>query len=226
MVKININPGIERNIPQYLIFGMMLLIVLLAGCSNFLGSSYTREEIRATAFVIVAGRQTQDSEAQLGPTATGVIVIGRQTQDSEAQSLPTATRLPRQPTPRTTLTPGPQDCLPEEFSVWVDVTTADVETMEAELEILQSDDFTLDEINEIRTRVLEQESTLLTVDYPGCAARAQRRLREVYGLFALVLQAIIEEDAALIEIKNDAFIGEFLEFKRAFESVISRQGNQ
>ena len=167
----NNNPGKERNVRQYLLLGGLLVIVLLVGFSNLFGSTLTREEIRATAFVIVANRLTQDAEVRLPPTAT-------------------ITLNPSQPA----RTPEPRDCPPEKFSSWKDITIADIEILETEFEVIKSGNFTADELIDIQARALAQENTLPTTDYPSCVKWVQQRLRSVYSQFALTVQAVIDDD--------------------------------
>lgn len=205
MTQENNKPGMGRNVIQYLLIGAILVIVLLVGFSNLFGSNLSREDLRGTAYVIAAIRLTSDAEARL---------------------LPTATRVPRQITPSPRPTLNPEDCPPEEFSAWVEITTADVAQLELEIEYLQTDDYTSNDLIEIQTRALEKESSLLEEDYPLCVSRVQDKLQNLYGHFVAILQSAIDNDLDTLEAQTDAFIIALIDIQRVFTILIERQGDQ
>ncbi|MBW8010272.1 MAG: hypothetical protein FVQ83_03380 [Chloroflexi bacterium] len=203
MAQENNNSEKKRKVSQYWLIGVLVVIILLVGFSTLIGSSFTREEIRSTAYVLAAIKLTQDAEVIVLPTAA--ITIS-----------------PSEPA----WTPELLDCPAEELSAWIEITTADIAIIEAEIEVLKSNDFTADELIDIQARVLAQESTLLTVNYPECAALAQESLQNVYSQFALTLQAVIDNDITASESQGEIFVSELVEFLSLFVNVIERYGNQ
>ncbi|MCH7663568.1 MAG: hypothetical protein IH859_06830 [Chloroflexi bacterium] len=165
------------------ILGWLILALLLNGCSGILYSSLDKDEIRATAQDIATTRLATTVEVIILPTLT----LG--------PDIPTATV-------------DPTFCPQDELTIWKEIALADIELLDSEIQILNSESYSAEQLNEIHLRAQSQAGSLPQSSFPRCAMKAVRRLANVYLQFVITMEVMQGDDRANLSLERTTLLEE------------------